>query len=216
MGQRTAGDLIFERYLAERGVPVPEHEPDLGIGVRPEYVVELDGERCIVEVKEFAPGSWPIRRGVTEQQQQHKPIRGQVKDAAQKLKKARALKLPLVVVLTDPHRALEGLLRPVEMGAALRGDLMLQVRPSRSDAGAWVSLEHGRNGKLRNDHPYITAVVVVQERFDGTHRSDTYITHSPGAEALPGAFFAGADDDDLYDFSERRDLYILRQRPAHE
>jgi len=35
--KRTEGDLMFERYLVERGFDVPEHEPDLGIRVRPEY-----------------------------------------------------------------------------------------------------------------------------------------------------------------------------------
>jgi TIR domain len=31
MGQRTAGDLMFEAYLAACGLDVPEHEPDLGL-----------------------------------------------------------------------------------------------------------------------------------------------------------------------------------------
>ena len=63
VGQRTAGDEMFERYLAERAFDVPEHEPELGIGVRPEYLIERDGHTCLTEVKEFAPSSWPIRRG---------------------------------------------------------------------------------------------------------------------------------------------------------
>jgi hypothetical protein len=29
MGERSDGDMLFERYLAQRGIPIPEHEPDL-------------------------------------------------------------------------------------------------------------------------------------------------------------------------------------------
>jgi len=43
MGQRTAGDKMFEAYLAERGFEVPDHEPDLGVETRPDYLVTLDG-----------------------------------------------------------------------------------------------------------------------------------------------------------------------------
>jgi hypothetical protein len=60
--------------LAERGCDVPEHEPDLGIGVRPEYLLKRDRDQCLTEVKEFAPGSWPIRRGSNSQQRVLKPI----------------------------------------------------------------------------------------------------------------------------------------------
>lgn len=45
---------MFEAYLRERGVTVPEHEPDLGEIKRPDYLIEHAGERCICDVKEFA------------------------------------------------------------------------------------------------------------------------------------------------------------------
>lgn len=50
MGQRTPGDEIFQAYLVEHGYVAPEHEPNLGIGVRPEYLVERDDERYLTEV----------------------------------------------------------------------------------------------------------------------------------------------------------------------
>lgn len=106
MGKRTAGDLMFEKYLAERGFDVPEHEPDLGIGVRPDYLLTRDADHCVTEVKSFAPESWPIRRGSNSQKQVLKPIRGQIHEAARKLRNATPLGLPLVVVLTDPEKAL--------------------------------------------------------------------------------------------------------------
>lgn len=217
MGHRTAGDLIFERYLAERGFLVPEHEPDLGIGVRPEYLLEADEDRCLVEVKEFAVSSWPLGSGgVASQEQLLKPIRSQIHEAARKLRRARELKVPLVAVLTDPHRALWGLLRPFELIAAIGGDMEVRIPISATASGAVgpTVVAAGRNGELRNDHPYLTAVVVVHERFDDTHNSETYITHSPGAEALPERFFAAGPADVLYDCARTESgagVYILRE-----
>jgi hypothetical protein len=64
---------------------------------------------------------------------------------------------------------------------------------------------------LRHDHPYISAVVVVHDLYDGLHRSDTYLTHSPAAATLPSAFFAGPDDA-FYDYSAATDSYVERAR----
>jgi len=198
---------MFERYLAERGFESPEHEPDLGIGVRPEYLLERNGHRCLTEVKEFALESNPIRAsGSYSQQQTLKPIRGQIHSAARKLREAKGLKLPLVVVLTDPRGALVGLMRPIEIIAAMRGDLTvvaLFTGPAQMAAG--------RNGELRNDHPYVSAVVGIEENFlSGKHRADTFITNSPGAEPLSPVFFTG-DGDSLYEYSAQTGTYVLRE-----
>jgi hypothetical protein len=100
MGQRTDGDRRVEAYLAEQGILVPEHEPDLGVGVRPEYLVEHVGDSCLVEVKEFALESWPIKdarvKSSFSQQEMLKPIRGQIHHAARKLRRAKDLGHPLV------------------------------------------------------------------------------------------------------------------------
>lgn len=181
---------MFEAYLVERGIAVPEHEPDLGIGVRPEYLVEHDGERCLVEVKEFARESWPIRAGETTMEEVLKPIRNQIHHAARKLREARRLHLPLVVVLTDPNRALTSLLGPFELISALRGDPMVELR--NLGAVDVVRTVSGRNGELRNDHPYVSAVVVVHEPlFTGRHQGDQ-----------------------VYDYSAETDTYTLRQPSA--
>jgi hypothetical protein len=212
VGQRTAGDLMFERYLSERGLEVSEHEPDLGIGVRPEYLLDSGRNRCRTEVKEFAPGSWPIRRGSTSQQQVLKPIRRQIHEAARKLRNAVSLGYPLVVVLTDPHQALWGLLWPRELVAAVLGNMtiVLPISPSSGSQARPAALVSGRNGELRHDHPYVSAVVVVHELHTGQHRSDTYVTHSPGAVELASGFFAGADDA-FYDYTSSAGTYVLRE-----
>jgi len=40
---RTAGEEMFEAYLAAHHQPVPQHEPDLGVTKRPDYVIEREG-----------------------------------------------------------------------------------------------------------------------------------------------------------------------------
>ncbi len=165
MGQRSDGDLLFERYLAEQGVAIPEHEPDLGIGKRIDYPLTIGGRTCLCEVKEFAPTTQSVIPG--SMQDLLKPIRAKIHDAAAQLKAARSLGHPLVVVLTNPNSA------PVVMGErellwAIEGDPVVRVALASS-----AQPEHtvGRNGELRHDHAYITAVVVLYERL---HARDYY------------------------------------------
>lgn len=212
MGHRTAGDKMLEAYLVEHGYDVPEHEPDLGIGVRIEYRLERDGDACLTEVKEFAVGSNPIKRsGTYSQEQILKPIRGQIHEAARKLKKAMAFQLPLVVVLTDPSGALSGFLRPAEVIAAMEGDLSVQVPVAPSGPVGPATLISGMNGELRHDHPYISAVVVIHEALVGRHHAHAFVTRSPGAVALSPAFFRG-EDDLVFEFSDEAGKYLLRER----
>ena len=210
---------MFEAYLVEHEYVMPEHEPDLGIGVRPEYFVERGGERCLTEVKEFDPASAPMRdarrKGSWSQEEMLKPIRGQVHQAARKLRKATGLGHPLVVVLTDPRQAMFGLLGPTEIEAALRGDLSvrLPLTATGTPVGEPMFIT-GRNGELRNDHPYISAVVAIHERSVFEHFAHVFVTNSPGAVPLPEVFFSGPSDstflysadDDRYHRVERAEI----------
>jgi hypothetical protein len=133
MGQRTDGDLTLEAYAAERGFDLSEHEPDLGIGVRIEYVIGCDGEDAITEVKEFALDSWPIKRsGTYSEEQMLKPIRSQIHEAARKLKKAAGLGKPLVAVIIDPKRVMADRTGPTQMIGAIMGDLSIRMPVSAS------------------------------------------------------------------------------------
>jgi len=202
---------MLESYLIEHGYDVPEYEPDLGIGVRVEYRLECGGELCLTEVKEFAPESNPIKRsGSYSQEETLKPIRGQIHEAARKLRNATALGLPLVVVLTDPNQALFGMLGSTEIIAAMKGDLSVEVPVSQSGPVGPARFTAGLNGELRNDHPYISAVVVIHS-IAGRHVAHTYVTHSPGAANLPPAFFSG-EGDVVFDYSHEDGKYLLRER----
>jgi hypothetical protein len=205
MGQRTAGDRIFEAYLREHKVPVPEHEPDLGVGRRPDYLVALDGHKCLCEVKEFAPttnsipgsGSWPMETVL-------KPIRSKVHEGARQLRPAADLGHPLVVVLTNPHHA------PVILGEqevlwALEGDPVVRMHVGSTATGPPIHTV-GQNGELRHDHPYLTAVVVLYRSLGEPehYAAVVYVPNSGEAVALPDVFFRGPRDRVLeYSFDLR-------------
>jgi hypothetical protein len=240
MGQRSDGDLLFERYLAESGVVIPQHEPDLGAGRRIDYPVEIGGFTCLCEVKEFAPTTQSVIPG--SMQDLLKPIRAKIHDAAPQLKAAKELGYPLVVVLTNPHNA------PVIMGErellwAIEGDPIVRV-PVMTSAPPVHTV--GRNGELRRDHAYITAVVVLYERLHARDFYDQLAEHSrdkaheeriqailagrqtepdggylfthtfiPGgadAVSLPDVFFRGARDV-VWEYSYDEQRYVVIHDP---
>jgi hypothetical protein len=195
---------VFEAYLAERGYDVPEHEPDLGVDRRPDYLLALDGHTCLCEVKEFAPtpnsipgaGSWSMETVF-------KPIRTQVHEGARQLRAAAKLGHPLVVVLTNPHQA------PVILGEqevlwGLEGDPVVRVPVGKHGSGSPVHTV-GHNGELRHDHPYLTAVAVLHQSLyePQDHSATVFIPSSPTAVYLPDVFFRGPRDRVLeYSFEQ--------------
>lgn len=167
--KRTAGEEMFEAYLAEHEYAAPEHEPDLGVDTRPDYVVRRDKHECVCEVKEFdvdQPGlPWMGQRtGTTSMQVALAPIRKKIREAARQLKPLAGSGRPLVVVLANPH----GVFVPLDdhdVVYAMYGDptYTIPIDPE-TGAGSGGSMGAGRNGKLRADHPYISAVAIVRER----------------------------------------------------
>jgi hypothetical protein len=168
MGQRTAGDLMFEAYFAEQGYGDVDHEPDLGVGKRPDYVIERHGQRCVVEVKEFAPGTSPFPNqsyGSMDSKTLLKPIRSQLREAARKFKAIENLGMPLTVMLTNPNGALLDLSIP-NIVYAMYGDPAFTSPVSSETGGA---TEPGRfiadrNGRYRADHQYVSGVGLLGRR----------------------------------------------------
>ena len=97
------------------------------------------------------------------------------------------------------------------MIATIRGDMTIVV-PLGGHADQ-ATLVNGRNGELRNDHPYVSAVLVVHDLGDGAYRSDAYITNSSNAAPLPSALFAGPKDA-FYDYEASLDAYVPRAQGA--
>jgi hypothetical protein len=170
---KTAADKWFEGYLRERGVEPGDHEPDpWGLdGPRPDYLPTVEGGQIACEVKQFGRGSKLERRlaeqsvGVIPDTEVYGPIRNQVKEAAKQLKPLAARGIPLVVILANPEEVWVDL-SVQNVIAALYGNPQwtMQIDTATGAAVDKGHLELGRDGKLTNDHAYLSAVVLLRRR----------------------------------------------------
>jgi hypothetical protein len=177
---KTRGDELFERYLLERGYDPGPHEPSLaavGIEKRPDFLPRFGGMQIACEVEQFSLGSSSLERRLSSQRtvsaspkEVFGPIRSHIKEAAGQLKPLQALQLPLVVVLTNPEGAIIDL-SVNHVLAALHGNptFTMQIDPASGAAAQGGRYEFGRDGKLTNDHPYLSAVALLRRR---EHRQD--------------------------------------------
>lgn len=187
--QRPEGELLFEAYLAEHDYPEPAYEPNLGVRTRPDYVVVRGEAEAVCEVEEFDPDSgWsPGNAGPSGRRSMEdvlRPVRYKIRAAARQLKPLADSGRPLVIVLANPGGAWVGLW-PQEIVWAMYGDpaFAFSVDAQTGDAvdeGGFITT---RNGKLRNDHPYISAVAVVSQRDRAIDFYDQLVAGMGGASA---------------------------------
>jgi hypothetical protein len=168
---RNEAERWFERYLQAHGYEYeyePTFEPE--IPTRPDFKVWRGGAEMVCEVKGFEEMP-PVERRVSGTSQPTMlsskevlgPMRGAVREAARNLKPLAGSPWPLVVVLANPMR-FKVFLSLDNLVEAMFGDLGV--------AGAFnaekgqvenMQFEYGRDGRLRNDHPYISAVAILNE-----------------------------------------------------
>ncbi len=172
---KTTGDELFERYLREQGYDPGLHEPSLaayGIKKRPDFLPSLGSMQIACEVEQFTAGASALERRLTSQRtviasakEVYGPIREHIKEAAGQLKPLQALEPPLVVVLANPEGALVDLSLN-RVVAAMYGNPQFAIRIDTTIGAAAGPgrLELGRDGKLTNDHPYISAVALLRRR----------------------------------------------------
>ena len=171
---KTTADEWFERYLLDHGFDPGEHEPDLSswdVQTHPDYLPTGDAGQIACEVKQFGK-DLKLARRLAEQRyvaasdaEVYGPIRNQVAEAASQLKPLGSRQMPLVVVLANPAGA------PVDLSfdhviAALYGNTQWTVAIDPSTGGAVDEgrFELGRDGKLTNDHAYLSAVALLRRR----------------------------------------------------
>lgn len=186
---KTTADEWFERYLLDHGFDPGEHEPDLSswsVETHPDYLPTGDAGQIACEVKQFGKDSKLAKR-LAEQRyvaasdaEVYGPIRNQVAEAAGQLKPLASRQIPLVVVLANPAGA------PVDLSfehviAALYGNSQwtVAIDPTTGAAVDEGRFELGRDGKLTNDHAYLSAIVLLH-RCDLAHEASRKILAQAG------------------------------------
>lgn len=170
--QQTESEVWFDRYVRDHGHDPGEHEPDLGIQRNPDRLLTWNGHQVVCEIKEFAQDVIPAGAGVgaIAPERWYGAVRSQVHAAARQMRELAESGLPLVAVLANP----QGMFVPLgvdEVISALYGNPQIQMRIDRAtgaaiDEGRFVA---GPDGEIRNDHRYLSAVVLLRH---GDHRRD--------------------------------------------
>lgn len=199
------------RYLRERGYAF-EVEPEFGTGRHPDYLITAGEHTLVAEVKAFetygmfedAVPEQVMSRSLTEALV---PIRKQIKKAAGQLKGLQDRGWPLVIMLDNPGGRPIPFDSPHLILSAMYGDLTLQA-PVMADGvlGDFTGVA-GRNGSLRNDHPYISAIAVVRRedhaaQWAGAWHDQNRAQFGNDDQALAAAFAKASHEapegDDLF------------------
>ncbi|MFI5748993.1 hypothetical protein ACIBBE_24375 [Streptomyces sp. NPDC051644] len=169
MNALRIGELAEARvaqYLRERGYTF-EVEPEFGTGRHPDYLISAGEHTIVAEVKAFETYGMfqvPVAGQVMTRSLEDalSPIRKQIKKAAGQLRGLQDRRWPLVVVLDNPGGRPIPLDSPHMVLSAMYGDLTLQASFEPDGGLGEFQPVAGRNGSLRTDHPYISAVAVVR------------------------------------------------------
>ncbi|MBC2904812.1 hypothetical protein [Streptomyces cupreus] len=181
----AAAEARVARYLNERGYTFAV-EPDLGIDKRPDFLVTAAGHTVVAEVKAFETygmftDAVPNQLMARSLKEALRPIRRQIANAAGQLRGLQDRGWPLVVVLDNPAGRPIPIDSPHMVISAMYGDFRMEAPVLADGSLSDFQAVAGRNGKLTNDHPYISAVAVVRREdhaaawaaqwFD-THQAD--------------------------------------------
>ncbi|MFF2572691.1 hypothetical protein [Streptomyces sp. NPDC058084] len=169
MNAPRIGDLAearVARYLRERGYTF-EVEPEFGTGRHPDYLISAGEHTLVAEVKAFETygmfeGAIPGQVMTRSLDDALVPIRKKIKEAAGQLKGLQGRGWPLVIVLDNPGGRPIPFDSPYMILSAMYGDLTLNAPLGPGGVLGEFRAVAGRNGKLRNDHAYISAVAVVR------------------------------------------------------
>lgn len=169
----------FADYLTAHGYAF-EFEPDLGGKKNPDFAIQREGTQAICEVKEFETlgivglmAKQPNTLITRPVKKLLDPVRNQIGTAAQQLKEFQGTGSPLIVVLANPHDARVNL-SEIFVISAMYGDIA--TRFSIGTNGETITEDIiGRNGKLTNDHQYVSAVVVVNRHEKNQEEAKSFI-----------------------------------------
>jgi hypothetical protein len=174
---KNEAERWFERYLRDHGYEY-DYEPDFGVSTHPDFLVQRADVQFVCEVKGFDQPT-PLEKRLRGSSQtmaissdeEYGPMRSAVREAARQLKPLAGSEYPLVAVLANPkgYRVNLTLERLVEAMFGNPG-FVGNFNAEKGEVEGGFRFEYGRDGRLRNDHPYISAVAILRERS----RADKY------------------------------------------
>jgi hypothetical protein len=167
-GNSPESEAWFDRYVAEHGRDPGEAEPELGIEKNPDRLIRWNDVEVVCEIKQFERDPFGLllnRVGVLGLTSALRQVRKAIERAAKQLKPLDGSGRPLVVVLANPKQM------PVPFSSheilwALYGDPVWKIPISAATGGPVGEASYGmdRNGQLRNQHRYLSAVVALRHR----------------------------------------------------
>jgi hypothetical protein len=182
--------MLMARWLTDRGYSWDFEPADWGVPTCPDFRVQLTNGNAAIEVKAFETSgmfSDPLAAGAANRTMKRalKPIRNQIAEAAPQLKPLANSGMPLVVALANP------LNRPVPSEAsmviaAMYGDPAYTF-PADGGPGRFTL---GLNGKLTNDHPYISAVIVLRPDVRGIELASGWFDQNRASFSTPEEMIA--------------------------
>lgn len=187
----------FRVYCDSLGLRA-EYEPDLGITKRPDFIVRSGSFPVVCEIKTFKPGgAFALKEGqkfiIRDLTDGLKIIRNSIREAATQLRPLSARGVPLVIILADPCGAQVPL---SETLYAMYGNMQALVSKTDGIEGSTWTLYATRDGKLRDNHTYISAVLVLEQVASQPLDLCATIIETMGKNAvtLPEGLFAGPND----------------------
>jgi hypothetical protein len=166
--QPPESEAWFDEYVRSHGQDAGEPEPDLGIEKNPDRLISWNGHQVVCEIKQFEAS--PFDRllgtfGTLGMREVLNPVRRKVAKASAQLKPLADSGLPLVAVLANPQgQAVQ--LSTREIIWALYGDPIIEIPINTESGGPAGEARHtvGRNGQIRLQHQYLSAVVALRHR----------------------------------------------------
>jgi hypothetical protein len=174
--QPNESEVWFDDYVRAHGHDPGGPEPDLGIEKSPDRLITWNSHEVVCEIKQFEAN--PFDRlvgnfGTMEMRRALSPVRRKVMKAAEQLKPLAGSDWPLVVVLANP------LGQPVQFSTreiiwSLFGDPIIQIPLRVEDGGSGGDAVQtvGRNGQIRLQHQYLSAIVALRHRTNAQDWAD--------------------------------------------
>lgn len=175
----TEADKWMARYAADHGYEA-EHEPDLGISRRPDFLLTRGGLQVVCEVKAFETSGLERRAAVSpmfsaSDEDMYGDVRAQVHAAARQMRELQGREIPLVAVLANPAAVMLET-SPPSIGYAMYGNPTFggPMDPARGVITSMGPVQ-GRDGELTNDHPYLSAVAMLRRREQAADARDQWL-----------------------------------------